>query len=51
MNSTSKDNKIYGEYDNSKIKIFFHNGGGNEIIFKEKLKVNNLIINCFVNNS
>lgn len=28
MNSTSKDNKIYGEYDNSKIKIFFHNGGG-----------------------
>ena len=42
---------MYGEYDNSKIKIFIHTGGGNAIIFKEKLKVNNLIINCFGDNS
>ena len=45
------NNRIQGDYDKSKIKIVFHNGERNNIIFKKNIKVNKLIINLFGNNS
>ena len=32
------NNRIQGDYDKSKIKIVFHNGERNNIIFKKKYK-------------